>query len=175
MVIAIIGTLVALLLPAVQSARESGRRSAVHEQPQADRLGPAHLPRGLRKPALCRGRLLRRYAGHTGDLWTTAIFPDLDQNALYDQIDHTQYTQNWPLSILTPVIPTYICPSDPDSQHPVYTNRYAHDNPPTALGLWYTGSMGPTIPDYCPYCPDPNPSPTNWCCQGLQLGNRLGE
>ena len=42
-VIAIIGVLIALLLPAVQAAREAARRIAVHQQPQADRLGRPQL------------------------------------------------------------------------------------------------------------------------------------
>ena len=50
-VIAIIGVLIALLLPAVQAAREAARRIAVHEQPQADRPGPAQLPRRRRAPS----------------------------------------------------------------------------------------------------------------------------
>ena len=44
-VIAIIAVLIALLLPAVQAAREAARRPPVHQQPQADRPGPAQLPR----------------------------------------------------------------------------------------------------------------------------------
>ena len=44
-VIAIIGMLVALLLPAVQAAREAARAVAVQEQPAAARPGPAQLPR----------------------------------------------------------------------------------------------------------------------------------
>ena len=56
----------------------------------------------------------------------------------------------------------------------MYTNRFSRDNPGTALGLWYTGSMGPTIPDSCPFCPDQNPSPGNSCCQGWNFGTIAG-
>ena len=39
MVIAIIAVLIALLLPAVQAAREAARAGPVRQQPQADRAG----------------------------------------------------------------------------------------------------------------------------------------
>lgn len=42
------------------------------------------------------------------------------------------------------------------------------------MGLWYTGSMGPTRPDSCPFCADQTPSPENWCCQGWNLGTGAG-
>ena len=42
-VIAIIAVLIALLLPAVQSAREAAAPDPVYEQPQADRLGVLQL------------------------------------------------------------------------------------------------------------------------------------
>ena len=42
-VIAIIAVLIALLLPAVQSAREACAPFRVHQQPQADRSGNAQL------------------------------------------------------------------------------------------------------------------------------------
>ena len=41
MVIAIIGILVGLVLPAVQAAREAAPPDAMHQQPQADRPGGA--------------------------------------------------------------------------------------------------------------------------------------
>ena len=51
------GVLVALLLPAVQSAREAARRGPVRQQPQADRPGDAQLPlreQRLPRPAITR-------------------------------------------------------------------------------------------------------------------------
>ena len=42
-VIAIISVLIALLLPAVQSAGEAARQDAVHQQPEAARAGDAQL------------------------------------------------------------------------------------------------------------------------------------
>jgi hypothetical protein len=42
------------------------------------------------------------------------------------------------------------------------------------MGLWYTASMGPTIPDQCPFCPDPAPGPNNFCCQGHNFGTLPG-
>jgi prepilin-type N-terminal cleavage/methylation domain-containing protein/prepilin-type processing-associated H-X9-DG protein len=173
-VIAIIGLLIGLLLPAVQSARESGRRTQCENNLR--QIGIAlhafhdtfeHLPYAVGD---CCGDIPTT----RGHLWTTAILPYLEYNSLYKQIDPKKYAQSWPLAVVTTVISTYICPSDPQGAHPVFRDRFARDNPPVALGLWYPGSMGPTHDDDCEFCPDPNPSRKNWCCQGFNWGTGGG-
>ena len=47
-------------------------------------------------------------------------------------------------------------------------------NPPTAMGLWYAASVGPTQPDDCPLCQNQTPGPNNWCCQGWNWGTNAG-
>jgi prepilin-type N-terminal cleavage/methylation domain-containing protein len=115
-VIAIIGVLVALLLPAVQAAREAARRSqcannikqiglALHNH--HDTFGT--LPIGVR--------------ARWGQTWQWEILPYVEQQALYDVLikpidDNGWYggTDERSLRIVqlaqTPV-PTFICPSSP--------------------------------------------------------------
>ena len=63
-VIAIIGILVALLLPAIQAAREAARRSPVLEQLEAGGAGVAQLPPGRAALPLPHGRHRRRLQQH---------------------------------------------------------------------------------------------------------------
>jgi prepilin-type processing-associated H-X9-DG protein len=52
------------------------------------------------------------------------------------------------------IIKGLICPSDEASGNPIFENRRQTGlNPGIAQGLWYTGSMGPTIPDVCEFDP----------------------
>ena len=104
-VIAIIGILVALLLPAVQAAREAARRTqctnhlkqvglAVHNFHQVrNGVPPAHLTGG----------------GHA--TWLVLIMPYLEQSAQYERydIERTYYVQ--PLEVIQTQVPFYYCPS----------------------------------------------------------------
>ena len=172
-VITIIGILIALLLPAVQAAREAARRMqctnnlkqiglalhgyhATHEQ----------LPYGSSYPVTFNGT------------WAAFILPYLEQQGLFDSFNF-----NKPIydaanqQAVTTVVAAYICPTDPQSQQPILSNRGNANNynPQQVLGLWYPGCMGPTDDNACSFCNDPNyptkPSPGNYCCQGYDFGS----
>jgi prepilin-type N-terminal cleavage/methylation domain-containing protein/prepilin-type processing-associated H-X9-DG protein len=122
-VITVIGLLVALLLPAVQAARESARRLkcannlkqialAVHGYHDALRsFPPGNINLGA---GLCPGAAepTTSYSSQSGN-WMIGILPYLDQGALYDQYD-THYANNSPQNqpVCQTTVPAYLCPTD---------------------------------------------------------------
>jgi prepilin-type N-terminal cleavage/methylation domain-containing protein len=122
-VIAIIGILVALLLPAIQAAREAARRTqctnniknlALACQNYHDTYGQFPLNYGqwnIRDPLDGRSTS-----------WMVQILPFIEQQALYDMIDFNYGVRNDPRNGTTPdvsneevawtPVETYICPSD---------------------------------------------------------------
>ncbi len=114
-VIAIIGVLVGLLLPAVQSSRESARRTrcannirqsalAVGSYESARRIFPAGCDLVPRPPALPQG---------TQHAWSSSILPYIDEAALAARID---YAKAWDAPGGNDVasdtgIGLYVCPS----------------------------------------------------------------
>ncbi len=118
MVIAIIGILVALLLPAVQAAREAARRTQCGNN--LKQLGLAlhnyHTSVGTFPPG---SLTLVRATGSDGTddenwtNWAVAILPYLEQQPLYDQ-----YRQDLPnrhaenADVLGTPLPVMTCPSD---------------------------------------------------------------
>ncbi|NLF73280.1 MAG: DUF1559 domain-containing protein [Candidatus Anammoximicrobium sp.] len=153
-VIAIIGILVALLLPAIQAAREAARRSqcsnnlkqiavAVHNYHDRCRAFPSAVGgylNGTVYPSPCPGWVLTN-----GFSWRTMILPDIEQQALYDRMDSTYSHYNCyrnrgfprmgdeaPSSSSSPgytAIPTFLCPSDP-------TRFVGSDAPTNYAGIW---------------------------------------
>jgi prepilin-type N-terminal cleavage/methylation domain-containing protein/prepilin-type processing-associated H-X9-DG protein len=171
-VIAIIGILIALLLPAVQAAREAARRMqcsnnlkqialALHNYHAAHAILPFATPYDNRGPM-----------NKPGCTWTAMILPYLEQAALYDTFDCDK-TMNDPANAeaVKTIVSGFICPSDPAGRQPIFDDRdnRSGTNPSPSLGLWYAGSMGPTHPDACPFCPEEAPS---YCCQGYNFGSR---
>jgi prepilin-type N-terminal cleavage/methylation domain-containing protein len=171
-VIAIIGILVALLLPAVQAAREAARRA--HCINNLRQIGIAlqnyHTTHNRLPPATTYGGGGTAVSGYP---FTMLIFPFMEEQGLHDQIDaiHEQHLARpngdqrpfWNssafASLLDPiltghVVPAFICPSDERAGTPFFSGRgnapggYTPGpwNPSTAQGLWYPVSIGPTNP-----------------------------
>ncbi len=110
-VIAIIGILIALLLPAVQAAREAARRSQCTNN--LKQIGLAlhnyHDTHKVFPPGTVDGK---------GWLVTTFILPYVEQASLYDQLN-TRHAMNLAdpaqLALARTVIPGYLCPSSQDT------------------------------------------------------------
>ena len=118
-VISIIGILIALLLPAVQAAREAARRMscqnnlkniglALHNYESAYKVFPSGY---LHKPGPPGTSL--EPANHMGLAWGAALLPQLEQGGLYDEIDFE--LPIWDDANLQPretSLPVFLCPSD---------------------------------------------------------------
>ncbi len=117
--VAVGGILVALLLPAVQAAREAARRM--------------QCSNNLKQVALAMHNYQDVYKtlppaytvdadGNKLHSWRTLLLPYIEQSALYDQID---LDKPWDAPenqhFAETVIPAYTCPSDPEMTTP-YTN-----------------------------------------------------
>jgi prepilin-type N-terminal cleavage/methylation domain-containing protein/prepilin-type processing-associated H-X9-DG protein len=112
-VIAIIGILVALLLPAVQAAREAARRMSCTNNLKQIGLGIQtyhdtyrQLPAGSFTTGLC-------CSAPNYSTWTIAILPFVEQQPLYEQ--YNQNLQNHdPVNrpVVQTLVEVYLCPSD---------------------------------------------------------------
>lgn len=155
-VIAIIGILVALLLPAIQAAREAARRSQCANNVKQLSLGlinyeqtRGYYPLGGEvgftrdeKGRYIEGGDAKKPNGAGGFAnvqasWLANILPFIEEQPMYDSMppDGTfgRITLEWALkrpNMLPPVVPMFRCPSDG------WERDLPHCN--------YTGSMGPT-------------------------------
>lgn len=116
-VIAIIGVLIALLLPAVQQAREAARRAqCVNHQKQ---LGLALHNYESTYTVFPHGYLFDNDSStHKRDCWFFGTLPFLEQSALYEayKAETTQtYVHQMPVAIRGVVVESLTCPSDPNS------------------------------------------------------------
>lgn len=123
-VIAIIGVLIALLLPAVQSARESARRLACRNNLKQLGLAVLNYESSMRR--LPASGLVKHDAavyvpfdpkpgsGREGSMlsWIVEILPQLDESPLYDQFDFSRTAIDQPKNPQAQPIASIVCPSD---------------------------------------------------------------
>ncbi|MCA9231128.1 MAG: DUF1559 domain-containing protein [Planctomycetales bacterium] len=141
-VIAIIGVLVALLLPAIQSAREAARRSSCTNN--LKQIGLA-----LQNYESAIGSLPIGAALDEGAMWSAFILPYMEQESIRNLVkidfdNHTNYAYPGPfytypvlnnnLEACETVIPVYRCPSTNQPEHIADqgkdSNFYIHERVP---------------------------------------------
>lgn len=109
-VIAIIGVLVALLLPAVQAAREAARRTQCANQLRQHAIATHNYHDNFGTFPMGAAQSATR-----GLVWLRATLPFIEQNNLYDGWDYTKdyHDGSGPnLAIIRTPIKSHICPSD---------------------------------------------------------------
>lgn len=137
-VIAIIGILVALLLPAIQAAREAARRTQCNNN--LKQIGIAlqnyHDTYKTFPPVAVFGKY-GRYpdvppnpspAPAYNHTWCLMILPFMEQQPLYDSVDKN--LRVWDQPIRSTVVPAFLCPSDdgfgerPSDTHGIAVTHY---------------------------------------------------
>ena len=150
-VIAVIGVLVAMLLPAIQSAREAARRNGCANN--LKQLGLSLNQHVEAKRAYPPGQ---NTTCKTCDpwAWSAMLLPYIEQNEVYSLINfaHQPNDQLFSVKVTSMVIPVYLCPStagvvDPSrGEDNKLTNYYGQNTTKAGLNMAcsdYAGIEGP--------------------------------
>jgi prepilin-type N-terminal cleavage/methylation domain-containing protein len=140
-VIAIIGVLVALLLPAVQAAREAARRSACSNNLKQIGLALHNYHDTMLKFPMA-GYLTRPGGGAYHHTWLTSILPQLEQAPLHNSTNFLAIA--WGQPIVGTKVKVLRCPSDAGYDQSSETHGIAHTNYAGSEGYhwWPTANLG---------------------------------
>jgi prepilin-type N-terminal cleavage/methylation domain-containing protein/prepilin-type processing-associated H-X9-DG protein len=171
-VIAIIGILIALLLPAVQAAREAARRTQCTNNMKQIGLG-LHNYHDTHGTFPYGSFNLREAWPSNGTNWRALILPFIEQRPVHDQLAFTA-TSSFMAGNATPlldnevlrrlVIDVYWCPS---TAFDVFDNPHSWSNPEETMNVTYAGNQGAARP-----VPGPDPNRgTRDCGHGWSCNN----
>ena len=147
-VIAIIGSLVAILLPAVNAAREAARRSQC--QNNLKQIGLAILNFESAQQKFPPGQTWTTQSGREGSIdyaWSALTLAFLEESSLHDKLDFKRsYLEPSNQVAAAQSIPTYLCPSASLREEHRIEDRIVNFNgvPGLTLGcIDYLGIAGP--------------------------------
>jgi prepilin-type N-terminal cleavage/methylation domain-containing protein len=160
-VIAIIGVLVALLLPAVQGAREGARRAQCSNN--LKQLGLALHEFHLAQSVLPAAGTTNYSNGkeywscshdYAGPSWTACLLPQLEQKGLFEQINWIANTFTGNAAVARTALSVCRCPSDPGKSMPAGSR--APTNYVGCVGTDFCNEAGIWDGTSCmPSCPSP--------------------
>jgi prepilin-type N-terminal cleavage/methylation domain-containing protein len=173
-VIAIIGILVALLLPAIQSAREAARRSACQNNFKQVGLAmqnyhsvkkkfPAGMTMYFPDTSCSEGLPVGQFLGWG---WGTMILPYLEEDTIYGQIPFTStgYIGTANRKAAGAKVEAFLCPSDPNAYGDAWVEASTGwSNGPRPVDDFRMSNMAGV-----------SDSRDNWCRPGLRIGRHDG-
>jgi prepilin-type N-terminal cleavage/methylation domain-containing protein/prepilin-type processing-associated H-X9-DG protein len=179
-VIAIIGILVALLLPAIQAARESARR--LQCQNNLKNIALACLNYESAKGELPPGSVNTGVEQGSGLGWPVHILPYIEESTVSEQAlerfkelgDAYHGSDQLTIALNSMLLPIYLCPSDPELKYQQEKYGTEETGAKNRKGMSYAGVAGSyyartgvcpnkkTSPHYCVWSGDALLGPNNY-------------
>lgn len=135
-VIAIIGILVALLLPAIQAAREAARRTQCTNNLKQLGLAVQHY---LLSDETFPAGLTQQSGPYRGVTFFVHLLPYLEEQNVYDHWDFVSLAKNslTPTSPAAAIVGTFLCPSDEPAERVIHF-RFIPSNSGMAFRGYYS-------------------------------------
>jgi prepilin-type N-terminal cleavage/methylation domain-containing protein len=177
-VLAIIGLLIALLMPAVQQSREAMRATQCKNQLRQIALAAHNFHDVYRAfpPAGIKGRpgdAIQHSCGGSTASWPIRLLPYLEQSAQFGQWDLSQPFSAHSDEVRNRVLSVFLCPTRRSADRAVSENQLASFTLPCGCPMLLILPGGATL-DYAANLGDPSPGAVNTASDFYYGGNGTG-